>query len=218
MLVLGTKLEVIVATMALQLQSQNSVIKGSPVVQPNDDHFWFNQPKFVLSLLHLVLFMWQYGIKSCYHESTAIIIIRVVLAVTVQVLCSYITLPLYALVTQMGSQYKSTGLEEQTVHAIKQWYAETRDRRKNQQDFSQSGRDSSSNYESSSNRTIGSPESSSHRRILSFAHENTHRSNETEIVEESPEILQDDQLDDSHAMVSSDMVRIELSEISKAQN
>lgn len=118
----------------------------------------------------------------------------------------------------MGSQYKSTGLEEQTVHAIKQWYAETRDRRKNQQDFSQSGRDSSSNYESSSNRTIGSPESSSHRRILSFAHENTHRSNETEIVEERPEILQDDQLDDSHAMVSSDMVRIELSEISKAQN
>ncbi|GKV53781.1 hypothetical protein SLEP1_g60295, partial [Rubroshorea leprosula] len=111
-LVLGTKLQVIVARMALQIQDQGSIIKGAPLVQPNDDLFWFSHPNFVLTLLHYTLFMnafelsffiwvtWQFGIKSCYHEHIELIVIRVVLAVTVQVMCSYITLPLYALVTQ----------------------------------------------------------------------------------------------------------------------
>lgn len=56
-LVLGTKLEVIVARMALKLKDKNSTIKGTPLVQPNDDLFWFSHPKFVLTLLHLTLFM-----------------------------------------------------------------------------------------------------------------------------------------------------------------
>lgn len=143
-LLLGTKLEVIVARMALQLKDQNSVIKGTPIVQPNDNLFWFSHPKYVLALLHFTLFMnafelaffiwvtWQFGIKSCYHERIEIIIIRVVLAVTVQVLCSYITLPLYALVTQMGSQFKSAVLEEQTASVIRKWHAEVRGKRKKQ--------------------------------------------------------------------------------------
>ncbi|KAH0664047.1 hypothetical protein KY284_028978, partial [Solanum tuberosum] len=112
-LVIGTKLETIVAQMALQLENQESVIIGSPLVQPNDSLFWFNQPQFVLTLLHYTLFInafelaffiwvtWQFGISSCYHEHVEIIVVRVVLALMVQVLCSYITLPLYALVTQV---------------------------------------------------------------------------------------------------------------------
>ncbi|KAH7842699.1 hypothetical protein Vadar_008232 [Vaccinium darrowii] len=143
-LVLGTKLEVVVARMALQLQNQNSVIIGAPVVQPHDDLFWFGRPTFVLTLLHLTLFVnafelaffiWvtiQFGFSSCYHEHTVIIITRIVLAVSVQVLCSYITLPLYALVTQMGSEFKSKVLEEQMSKIIKQWHAEVRQKRKNQ--------------------------------------------------------------------------------------
>ncbi|KAI3474007.1 hypothetical protein Pfo_028795 [Paulownia fortunei] len=104
-LVLGTKLEVIVAKMALQLKNQNNVIIGAPLVEPNDNLFWFRRPRFVLNLLHLTLFVnafelaffvWvtiQFGFDSCYHEHTGIIITRIVLAVAVQVLCSYITLP-----------------------------------------------------------------------------------------------------------------------------
>ncbi|XP_028102894.1 MLO-like protein 3 [Camellia sinensis] len=56
-LVLGTKLEVIVARMALQLNNQDNVIKGAPLVQPHDDLFWFGRPRFVLTLLHLTLFL-----------------------------------------------------------------------------------------------------------------------------------------------------------------
>ncbi|GJX05834.1 MLO-like protein 3 [Tanacetum coccineum] len=68
----------------------------------------------------------QYGIDSCFHETTSVVVTRVVLAVVVQVLCSYITLPLYALVTQMGSQYKSAVLEDQTRRMIKQWHEEVK--------------------------------------------------------------------------------------------
>lgn len=144
-LVLGTKLQVIVARMALQLNNQNSVIIGAPVVQPHDDLFWFGRPMFVLTLLHFTLFVnafelaffiWvtiQFGFNSCYHEHTVIIITRIVLAVSVQVLCSYITLPLHALVTQMGSQFKSKVLEEQTSRILKQWHAEVRQKRRQQE-------------------------------------------------------------------------------------
>ncbi|KAI3706391.1 hypothetical protein L6452_24099 [Arctium lappa] len=144
-LVLGTKLQVIVARMALQLKEQNKVIIGVPLVTPNDDLFWFSNPQFVLTLVHYILFVnafefaffvWvtlQFGINSCFHEVTTIVVTRVVLAVVVQVICSYITLPLYALVTQMGSQYKSALLEDQTRLMIKQWHREVKEKRKKTQ-------------------------------------------------------------------------------------
>ncbi|KAJ9694497.1 hypothetical protein PVL29_010132 [Vitis rotundifolia] len=153
-LILGTKLEVIVARMALQLKHQNRVIKGTPLVKPNDNLFWFGHPRFVLTLIHFTLFtnafelafiIWvaiQFGWDSCYHEHSVMTLIRVVLAVTVQVLCSYITLPLYALVTQMGSQYKGKALEGQMAKIIKQWHAEVRERRKKQEQSLQSPRTS----------------------------------------------------------------------------
>ncbi|PON53981.1 Mlo-related protein [Parasponia andersonii] len=200
-LVLGTKLEVIVARMALTLDEKNSVIIGSPLVQPSDNLFWFGHPKFVLSLLHLTLFMnafelaffvwvtWQFGISSCYHERTEIIVIRVVLAVTVQITCSYITLPLYALVTQMGSNFKRAVLEEHTVRAIRQWHSEVKQKRKKNH-TSQSTHDYSSTTMDHSNATItSSPEhaSSRHNRSPTFANQLSHFSTDTEIVEDHQE-------------------------------
>ncbi|KAJ6699138.1 MLO-LIKE PROTEIN 1 [Salix purpurea] len=143
-LLLGSKLEFIVAKMACRINDQNVVSRGTPLVQPNDDFFWFGHPRFVLVLIHYILFVnafefaffiWvtiQFGDESCHHENTAFTVTRVVLAITVQVLCSFITLPLYALVTQMGSQYKSKALEEQVGKILKKWHAEVRERRKNQ--------------------------------------------------------------------------------------
>ncbi|KAK6926811.1 Mlo-related protein [Dillenia turbinata] len=196
-LALGTKLEVIVAKMALQLNNQHAVIKGAPLVKPNDDLFWFHHPKFVLSLLHVTLFMnafemsffiwvtWQFGIHSCYHEQVEIIVTRVVLAITVQVLCSYITLPLYALVTQMGSQFKSAVLEEQTVHALKKWHTEVRDKRKQHSSHSPS---SSHWSDSRSNTFCSTTDGSSHRKAPTFG-EITYLpdKNSDHIVEEEPD-------------------------------
>ena len=41
----------------------------------------------------------------------------------VQVLCSYVTLPLYALVSQMGSTMKQSIFDDQTSKALKNWRA-----------------------------------------------------------------------------------------------
>ncbi|KAF5177201.1 Mlo-like protein [Thalictrum thalictroides] len=50
------------------------------------------------------------------------IIVNFKFQVAVQVLCSYITLPLYALVTQMGTNMKKSIFDEQTSRALKNWH------------------------------------------------------------------------------------------------
>ncbi|XP_068473280.1 LOW QUALITY PROTEIN: MLO-like protein 3 [Phaseolus vulgaris] len=186
-LVVGAKLEVIVDEMALQMKDVNSVTKGTPLVCPSDDYFWFGHPGFVLTLLHytlfvnafeLAFFVWvstQFGINSCYHEHRTFTIIRVVIAVAVQVLCSYVTLPLYALVAQMGSEVKSKALAK----ILRQWHVEVRERRRKQlklvKSFSFRRMNMSSEW-SQGNKSA--PEFSSELR------ENTRSSNEGEIVEE----------------------------------
>ena len=55
-LAVGTKLHVIVARMAVKLDRENIVITGAPPVQPNDDFFWFGNPRSILFLLHLAFF------------------------------------------------------------------------------------------------------------------------------------------------------------------
>ncbi|XP_024026363.1 MLO-like protein 3 [Morus notabilis] len=229
-LVLGTKLEVIVARMAHALDEKNNVIIGSPLVQPNDNLFWFGHPKFVLTFLHLTLFMnafelsffvwvtWQFGIKSCYHEHTDIIVIRVVLAVTVQLICSYVTLPLYALVTQMGSNFKSAVLEEHTAKAIRQWHEEAKQKRKKNHTSQSTHNDSSSttiDHTSATNINSISPDhpvSGHHTRSPSFADQISPFSTDNEIVEEhySQEIGQNTELDQSVALPSSTVQDIKM--------
>ncbi|KAE8099554.1 hypothetical protein FH972_017529 [Carpinus fangiana] len=178
-LVLGAKLEVIVARMALQIKDQSNVIRGTPLVTPSDSLFWFGHPGFVLTLLHYTLFVIQFGFNSCYHEKTWSIVTRIVLAVAVQVLCSYITLPLYALVTQMGSNFKGKVLEDQMAKIIKQWHGEVRERRKKREQFFLSPRTSLSAEWSP--RRSSANEASSILRPTSLLSDSIHK---REIVEE----------------------------------
>ncbi|KAK8696076.1 hypothetical protein V6N13_001215 [Hibiscus sabdariffa] len=130
----GTKLQAIIAQMALEIVEKHAVIQGMPLVQVSDEHFWFGWPPLVLHLLHFVLFQnafeityffwiwYEFGLRSCFHQDFTFITIRVFLGVLVQFICSYITLPLYALVTQMGSTMKRSIFDEQTSKALKQWH------------------------------------------------------------------------------------------------
>ncbi|KAF7811915.1 MLO1 [Senna tora] len=120
--------------MALRIHERGEVVKGAPVVEPGDDLFWFNRPRLLLFLIHLVLFQnafqlaffawstYEFGINSCFHESTASIVVRLAIGVVIQFLCSYVTLPLYALVTQMGSSMKPTIFNERVATALKNWH------------------------------------------------------------------------------------------------
>ncbi|ESW15686.1 hypothetical protein PHAVU_007G093600 [Phaseolus vulgaris] len=135
-LLVGTKLQMIITDMALKIQDRGEVVKGEPVVQPGDELFWFNNPRLVLFLIHLVLFLnafqlafftWStldngFKINSCFHRTTADIVIRLTMGVLTQVLCSYVTLPLYALVIQMGSSMKPTIFKDNVASALKSWH------------------------------------------------------------------------------------------------
>ncbi|OMP09615.1 Mlo-related protein [Corchorus olitorius] len=133
-LAVGTKLQAIIAQMAIEIVEKHAVIQGMPLVQVSDAHFWFAWPRLVLHLIHFVLFQnafeityfiwicYEFGLRSCFHKDMILISVRVILGVIVQIMCSYITLPLYALVTQMGSTMKRSIFDEQTSKALKQWH------------------------------------------------------------------------------------------------
>lgn len=55
-LLVGTKLQVIITKMAVKIQERGDVVKGTPVVQPGNDLFWFGRPRFLLFLIHFILF------------------------------------------------------------------------------------------------------------------------------------------------------------------
>ncbi|MED6183560.1 hypothetical protein PIB30_038964 [Stylosanthes scabra] len=142
LLLVGTKLELIIMEMAQEIQDRTTIVRGVPVVEPNNKYFWFNRPQWILFLIHftlfqnafqIALFLWtvyEFKIKSCFHENLRLILIRVILGVFLQFICSYITFPLYALITQMGSHMKKAIFEEQTAKAIKKWQKAAKNRTK----------------------------------------------------------------------------------------
>ncbi|XP_052190383.1 MLO-like protein 10 [Diospyros lotus] len=133
-LAVGTKLQAILTKMALEITDRHAVVQGIPLVQGSDKYFWFDRPQLVLHLIHFALFqnafqityfMWiwyEFGLQSCFHDNFKIVIFKVALGVGVLLLCSYITLPLYALITQMGSHMKKSIFDEQTSKALKKWH------------------------------------------------------------------------------------------------
>ncbi|KAE8656710.1 MLO-like protein 12 [Hibiscus syriacus] len=74
---------------------------------------------------------YEFGISSCFHEKVADLVISISMGVVIQILCSYVTLPLYALVTQMGSNMKPTIFNERVATALKNWHQTARKHVKN---------------------------------------------------------------------------------------
>ncbi|XP_031103310.1 MLO-like protein 13 isoform X2 [Ipomoea triloba] len=128
LLVVGTKLEHIITELAQEFAEGNTTSSGGEaVIRPSDELFWFRSPKLVLYIIHFILFqnsfeiaffvwiMYTYGARSCIMERLSFTIPRLVMGAVVQVLCSYSTFPLYALVTQMGSSFKE-GMFNHVLH------------------------------------------------------------------------------------------------------
>ncbi|CAK8577061.1 unnamed protein product [Lathyrus sativus] len=133
-LLAGTKLQVIITKMHLDSCKESSVIKGTILVKPSDEYFWFHRPEWLLHLLQIILiqnsfqlafFTWtwyEFGPRSCFNREIEDIAIRVVLGLAVQLLCAYVTLPLYALVTQMGSNMRKEIFTEHVTQGLKNWH------------------------------------------------------------------------------------------------
>ncbi|CAN1785428.1 MLO-like protein 8 [Linum perenne] len=165
-LAVGTELQSILTKMALEITEKHAVVQGMPLVQGSDQYFWFGRPQLVLHLIHFALFqnafqityfLWiwyAFGMKSCFHANIKLAILKVSIGVGVLLLTSYITLPLYALVTQMGSNMKKAVFDEQTSKALKKWHMAVK---KKKQAGTVKGIDASS-----TGRTLNSSTSSGH--------------------------------------------------------
>uniref|UniRef100_A0A7N0UHF2 MLO-like protein n=1 Tax=Kalanchoe fedtschenkoi TaxID=63787 RepID=A0A7N0UHF2_KALFE len=133
LLIVGTKLQGIITEMCLDSHRESVVVRGTFLVKPSNHFFWLRQPKLLLHLMHFILFQnsfqlaffawtwYKFGLRSCFHQETEDIIIKLSVGVLVQVLCGYVTLPLYALVTQMGTSMNKAVFTEGVVEGLKRW-------------------------------------------------------------------------------------------------
>ncbi|KAJ6979957.1 hypothetical protein D5086_021960 [Populus alba] len=140
----GAKLQHVIATLTLETAGLTTGHSVEGKMRPRDDLFWFKKPELYLSLIHFILFQnafelasffwfwWQFGYRSCFIRNHLQVYIRLVLGFAGQFLCSYSTLPLYALVTQMGTNYKAAlfppRIRETIFHGW--WKAETSGKRR----------------------------------------------------------------------------------------
>ncbi|KAM1042210.1 hypothetical protein FF1_031348 [Malus domestica] len=169
LLAVGTKLEHIITQLAHEVAEKHIAVEGDLVVQPSDDHFWFGKPRLVLFLIHFILFqnafeiafffwIWlQYGFDSCIMGQVKYIVPRLIIGVFIQVLCSYSTLPLYAIVTQMGTHFKKAIFDDHVQVGLVGWAQKVKKKKAmqaaNANDASDSGQGSS--HEGSAAGSVG---------------------------------------------------------------
>ncbi|KAJ1262942.1 hypothetical protein BS78_09G147200 [Paspalum vaginatum] len=132
-LAVGTKLEHVIAQLAYEVAERQAATEGDSVVKPSDEHFWLGRPRIILHVIHFILFqnafelsfffwiLMTYGLNSCFMDSAIFLVPRLVLGVVIQLLCSYSTLPLYAIVTQMGSYYKMEIFNQHVQQGVLGW-------------------------------------------------------------------------------------------------
>lgn len=122
LLVVGTKLQQVITELATYVAQRHTVIVGDMSIKPSDEYFWFQQPKIFLFFIHCVIFLNSYslaiffwvvftfGFHSCAMGEAKYVYPRIVIMVIIQAICSYSTLPLYAIVTQMGGSYNEEAM------------------------------------------------------------------------------------------------------------
>nr|ACN85224.1 Mlo family protein [Oryza punctata] len=147
LLVVGAKLEHIITRLAQEAAAAASLshgTEGTPNVKPSKEHFWFGRPEIVLTLIHFILFqnsfeigffIWvlvTFGFDSCIMEKKVYAISRLVIGVLIQVICSYVTLPLYAIVTHMDGGIKLQGLGSGLHESVAGWALDARKKKEQQ--------------------------------------------------------------------------------------
>ncbi|XP_039063488.1 MLO-like protein 1 [Hibiscus syriacus] len=133
LLTVGTKLEHVITSLAHDVAEKHVAIEGELVVRPSDELFWFDNPHLVLRLIHFILFqnafeiafffwIWvQFGFESCLIDKLYYILPKLTIGMFVQVVCSYSTLPLYAIVAQMGSSFNKAIFDDHVQASLLGW-------------------------------------------------------------------------------------------------
>ncbi|KAG6517000.1 hypothetical protein ZIOFF_020377 [Zingiber officinale] len=120
LLAVGAKLEHIITKLAIELSEE-----------------MYPQNQNEVNRIAFFFWIWTtYGFDSCIMESIGYLIPRLVIGVIIQVLCSYSTLPLYAIVSQMGDMFKQSIFHENMQLTLHGWAAEHAKKRKEKFGFS----------------------------------------------------------------------------------
>ncbi|KAI5070469.1 hypothetical protein GOP47_0014812 [Adiantum capillus-veneris] len=133
-LIVGTKLQFVITSMALRYQQAHALTLGVPNIKPSDDLFWFNRTRFTLWCIHFILFqnaldvsfvLWiafSFSGENCVNQEKYKLIVRLIVGFASQVILGLVTLPSYAIVSQMGTKLKRSMFEKNIQAAIIQWH------------------------------------------------------------------------------------------------
>ncbi|KAG5137051.1 hypothetical protein JHK82_021782 [Glycine max] len=128
----GTKLQHVVSTLALEIMEQTGP-SARTQVKPRDELFWFKKPDILLWVIQFVIFqnafematfiwtLWGFQERSCFMRNHYMIIIRLASGALVQFWCSYMTVPLNVIVSQMGSRCKKALVTESVRESLHSW-------------------------------------------------------------------------------------------------
>ncbi|KAL3752889.1 hypothetical protein ACJRO7_000309 [Eucalyptus globulus] len=135
LLAVGTKLEHIVKRRSdkilVEYRSSAGASKSKvTAIQFSDKDFWFQKPHLVLDLIHIILFqnsfelaffffiLFEYDFHSCIMGKVGYVIPRLVIGVFVQIMCSYRTLPLYAIIKKQMLLKHSRSKKEKEMKIV----------------------------------------------------------------------------------------------------
>ncbi|XP_071722109.1 MLO-like protein 4 [Rutidosis leptorrhynchoides] len=138
-LMIGTKLHRIVVKLAVEILERSPRL-GHHHFNLRDELFWFGKPEFLLRLIQFISFqnafemasflwsMWEIEEPSCYTENHWFGAIRLTFGIVSQIWCSFITFPLYVIVTQMGSRFKKSVIPENVRKSLYKWQSRVKTR------------------------------------------------------------------------------------------
>ncbi|KDO71251.1 hypothetical protein CISIN_1g0092231mg, partial [Citrus sinensis] len=131
-LLIGTKLHRVVVKLAVEIMDK-CPWDGYHQFNLRDDLFWFGKPRLLLHLIQLISFqnalematflwsLWEIKEPSCFMENRSFIVIRLTFGTVTQCWCSFITFPLYVIITQMGSRFKRSVVSENVRVSLGNW-------------------------------------------------------------------------------------------------
>ncbi|KAK3224339.1 hypothetical protein Dsin_011364 [Dipteronia sinensis] len=136
-LLIGTKLHRVVVKLAVEIMDRCPWMENHKF-NLRDDLFWFGKPKLLLHLIQFISFqnafematflwsLWEIKEPSCFMENRSFVVIRLTFGVTSQFWCSFITFPLYVIITQMGSRLKRSVVSQNVRTSLSHWQRRVR--------------------------------------------------------------------------------------------
>ncbi|KAL3720548.1 hypothetical protein ACJRO7_005373 [Eucalyptus globulus] len=131
-LLMGTKLHHVVVKLAVEIMDSCPPTENRQF-KLRDELFWFGRPRLLLWLIQFISFqnafemttfiwsLWEIRDTTCFMSNRSLLVTRLTFGVVSQFWCSFITFPLYVIVTQMGSKFKKSVISKSVRASLHGW-------------------------------------------------------------------------------------------------